>query len=301
MSGWRFGLQAAFVLAAASVAAAAGDVALEVDENRTLRLTGDAFANSVEVAPGPTKGTVRVTGLDGTTIGGEPERVLPQPRGLRADLGDGDDRIEVRQLTWKRDLRIKGEGGGDSTVLRGVVVQGRTSWIGGRGEDRLDVDGSCVFRRAVKLEGREARDVITVKGSRILGQVRVRGNKGDDDVIFRRMAFAENARVDIDTGNGADLVTFDTCTTKRLVIIDTGRHEDFVRVTDSHANATFRIAAGRADDRVNLDDTTFNKDVRLDGDSGKDTLDMDGRVRFRGVDKHPHKYELKLYSFERRR
>jgi hypothetical protein len=294
-------LAASLVLATSSVAAAAGNVQVDVDSHRTVRLTGDELANSVQAVPGPTQRSMRIIGLGGTTIDGAPERLVPVARGLRADLGEGDDRIEVRDLTLRRDLRIKGEDGHDAAFVHGVVVRGRTSWIGGQGDDRLEIDGSCVFRRSMKLRGQRGRDVILIKGSRALGPLSIRGNSGDDDVVLRRMAVTENARTHIETGDGRDVVTFDTCTLNRIVIVGTGRSEDFVRVVDSHANADFRVGAGRADDRINLDDTTFNGDVRIDGDSGTDTLDLDGKVRFRGAEKRPEKYEVKLYSLERRR
>lgn len=289
------------MLLAAALPAAAGNVAVDVDDGHVLRLTGDAEANSVEVSPGPEEGSVRVVGLDGTTVGGQPERVVTGAHGLRADLGSGDDRIEIRRLTWDRDVRIRGEDGDDTAILVGVVVRGRTAWIGGAGNDRLDVDGGCVLRRAVKVRGQAGRDVVTIKDARLLGPVSVRTHRGDDDVIFRRSAFAKEARTNVVTGGGEDVVTFDTCTIGCAVVVGTGRHEDFVRVVDSHANASFRVGMGEAGDRLNLDDTTFNKDVRLDGDSGRDTLDTDGDVRFRGAERQPDRYAVRIYSFERRR
>ena len=289
------------LLVLASVASAAGDVTIEVDSHRVVRLTGDEEANSVEVVPGDVEGSWIIIGLDGTTIDGEPQRVVLNAGGLRADMGAGDDRLEVRRITCDRDLRVKGEDGDDVTIWRSLVVRRRTAWTGGDGADRLDIDGSCVFRRSLNLRGKEGRDVVTIKDSRVLGPTRIRGNRGVDDVILRRMAFTDNARLRIITGAGEDLVTLDTCRLDRDVYVGTGRSDDYVTVVDSHANGRFDAGLGRADDRINLDDSSFGKDVKIDGDSGEDTLDFDGDVSFRGAEKRPDKYDVRLRDFEHRR
>lgn len=289
------------LLALASIATAAGDVSVEVDSHRTVRLTGDVQANSVEVVPGEVADSWNITGLDGTTIDGQPQRVVLNAKGLRADLGAGDDRIEVRRITCDRDLRVKGEDGDDVTIWRSLVVRRRTAWTGGDGADRLDIDGSCVFRRSLNVRGKQGRDVVTIKDSRALGPTRIRGNRGADDVILRRMSFTSNARLRIVTGSGEDVVTLDTCKLDRHVYLGTGRSDDYVTIVDSHANSDFHAGLGRSDDRLNVDDSSFDKDVKLDGDSGRDTLDFDGDVRFRGAEKRPDKYEIRLRDFEHRR
>jgi len=287
------------VVLQASAALAAGDVLLEVDHKRVVRLEGDALANHVEIVPGEGQNVWLVVGTDGTTINGQPQVPVVRAAGIRAVLGDGDDRLEVRGLKLDRHLRMDLGDGDDTAVVRNVVVNGQTTWFGRRGDDELTIENGSVFRRSVKFIGDRGRDRITARDSRMLGSVRIRGNRGGDEITLRRMAFEKRGHLWIQTGGGADRVILDTCKLDEDVYITTGKDDDYLLLDDCHANGDLRCFMGRNDDRVNIDDTSFDKDVRIDGESGSDHLDLDGDVKFRGEEKHPDRYEAKLRDFER--
>jgi len=291
-------LFAAIVLQA-SAALADGDVLLEVDEKRVVRLQGDALANRVEIVPGEGRGVWLIVGTDGTTINGRSQVSVAGAAGIRAVLDAGDDRLEVRGLKLDRHLRMDLGDGDDSAVVRNVVVNGQTTWFGRHGADALTIANGSVFRRSAKFIGDRGRDRITLRDSRMLGSVRIRGNRGGDEITARRMAFEKSARLWIQTGGRADRVVLDTCKLDRDVYITTGNDDDFVLLDDCHVNNDLRCYLGRGNDRANVDDTSFDKDVRIDGESGRDRLDLDGDVKFRGVEKDPERYEAKLRDFER--
>ena len=119
------GISALLILVGAGsipVAHALGDVTVTVSNGGKLKLIGDEAGNAVEIVAGVGAETVVVTGLDGTTINGSAEVMLGGVKRLAADLGKGDDMLEVRDVDFADKVNIKLKAGDDRLILHGILL-----------------------------------------------------------------------------------------------------------------------------------------------------------------------------------
>jgi Ca2+-binding RTX toxin-like protein len=127
----------------------------------------------------------------------EPRR---QPLPLVASLGDGHDRIHVRDI-FSRATTIYGEGGNDTAQVSSHV--GSSPLLdGGAGDDDLSTNMNC--GDAPILRGGPGEDAL------LLGQVaggQAFGGEGDDRIGYSGFRYGQ-APLRLDGGDGNDTYTF---------------------------------------------------------------------------------------------
>src|SRR5262245_8621402 len=128
-----------------------------------LLLTGDSAANQVRVVQN-VFGNVFVSGLTGTTVNGRASVFVGRgiPAALIADLGDGDDRIEVSGLV-SGGIAIDGGLGNDVITLSNRRAAGNVEVFGGEGADTVSL--SRVLAGSIVIVGGLGDDASTLSNS----------------------------------------------------------------------------------------------------------------------------------------
>lgn len=111
----------------------------------TWEIQGDAAPNSIVLEPKPGDANmIRVTSYFGTKVNGGQYADIGTGRAVRISLGDGNDRVEVRnnynlKLSMARGLTIDTGAGIDTITLSGVYVGGAVTVR--TGDDRTAAGG----------------------------------------------------------------------------------------------------------------------------------------------------------------
>jgi hypothetical protein len=234
---------------------AAGAVSARVVDGR-LVVTGDNAQNVVrldglDLAPGQ----VRVSGLDVSPVNGWYKSVVFErvTRGVRVELGRGDDILAVASLDLPGGLTVYGGAGDDGIRLDTTWVGGATSVGAAAGDDRIDL-ASVSARGGVTLDAGEGADQVTVGSSRFRNAVSARtsGAAGGDVVSVADSGFV--GRFGVRTGGGADRVS----------------------LGGSAFGGEVEVRAGDGDDAVELPGSAFTEGTDVDGEAGRDTVTRDG-------------------------
>jgi hypothetical protein len=244
-------LCAAFTAALAAPAFAAGDVAVVVDATTsTLRITGDALDNDIEITSDGTPGSYTVTGKSGTTVNLGASAAVAGVRGFAVTMGDGADRVEFTSLRIRGNVGVRLDAGEDVLVLNGVETtpRARIAVRGGDGNDRVTVQGT----------------------SEIRGPLTVLGEAGNDTVQLLNTEFLNRVRVD--TGVGDDTVTVDTCQLqdRSRLEVEMRAGNDKVELLSSDFHNDVEVDLGRGEDEATLDNSNYSQDVDVSGGAGGD-------------------------------
>ncbi len=144
----------------------AGDVLVSVVEGRLI-VEGDELGNQIAITAGPEPGTYTVHGLDGTNVilqpppmdpaatpepAGEPTStvVVHGVRSVGIGMGDGDDRVVLREVNFRGDVGIRRR----SQLLRSRPV--RRTCAGGK--SRIAHRRARAFRRRSRLSSTSRRE-----------------------------------------------------------------------------------------------------------------------------------------------
>jgi len=282
---------------------AEGDVLVNVDSTGVAHILGDDAPNSIRITSEPAERTYRIDAVDGTRVNGLASVIVTGVRGLRLDMEDGNDTVEIEDVGLSRHLVVRLGDGHDLLVLDGVRVRGRTMVRAGDGQDVIRAVGDCVFRRSVVIKGEDGIDTIRVEEATLHRRMRLVGGEGNDDVFVIRTVAGAGARVDVDTARGADVVKLRDSRFHRDVDIQTGRDDDFVELDNCRFDDDVDIDLGRDDDDLRIEDSTFKDDVEAEAARGHDELDLDGGNDFdrrsgTGFGERGHK--VRFHSFEHR-
>ena len=224
-----------------------------VDGNLTI--TGDADDNNVEVVV--TGEGVVVRGLDGTTVNGSADDAVMIPGedaiagSLTANLGDGNDRIQIE----------------------GVDIRRRTTISGGNGDDEIGLT-SLSARRKVELHGGTGNDTIVVNNVESRREVKVTGGEGDDLVVVNGLS--TRRKLAIVTGSGDDNVSIADSSARRKTKLRLGSGDDTAAITGSSLGRRLRIVGGNGDDLVQIENSTVRRISRLLGRRGDDSFLISG-------------------------
>ena len=224
-----------------------------VDGN--LIITGDADDNNVEVVV--TVDGVVVRGLDGTTVNGSADDAILIPdsdtvRGsLIANMGDGNDRIQIE----------------------GVDVRRRITISGGNGDDEIGLT-SLEARRRIELHGDEGNDTVVVNNVDARRKVKLALGEGDDlaavDTVTSRRKLVVTA------GAGDDNVSVADSSMRRKTRLRLGSGDDTAAITNSDLGRRLRINGEMGDDLVQIEDSTVKRISRLLGRRGDDSFLISG-------------------------
>jgi hypothetical protein len=245
---------AGLVLALASSAHAAGGVGARLDGTR-LTIDGDGAPNGVALTGGDQSGDVLVTGLDGTTVNGLASATFAGVRGVTVELGDGADRVELRQVTVRGAVRIRLGKGDDAFVAEQARVRGRLDVRTGRGADLVMIGPQADVGRLCRIRTGRDRDSVVVQSSDLSG-------------------------LEVSTAGGDDLLALADTRVRGGTDVFAGIGEDAVLLQHVVFQGDVDLNLGEDDDVLELDTVTFEEDADLDGGADADLLSVTGPVAF---------------------
>jgi hypothetical protein len=200
----------------------AGDVSVSLESGlrggppTIVRIQGDNASNQIRVIE-QDEGVVRVQGLDGTTINGEAaDLVLQSPVNrivqTSADLGNGDDMIELLAESFISSKKFISTGNGNDVVSVVVLFDGPFVDIDtGDGDDLVVLDYShsqSGLLRNFRIDTGRGDDFVDLRflesGSGLFGNGAsiVTTGAGDDTVQFRgRLGVDPLLLIFLDSGN----------------------------------------------------------------------------------------------------
>jgi hypothetical protein len=254
----------------------AGDVLVNV-VGGNLRIEGDVEANKILITAGAEAGTFVVTGLDGTTLGGETDPVtVTDVRNIHVAMGDGDDLVAVAGASVRGHVAIRtGEGNdrvavgtdGGAAELAGVLpedlaveVRGSLSIATGAGADQVSVDSTTAA--LVKVSAGDDNDVVNLGSDESLGD------------LTARLTARLGAHVDL--GDGNDELTLDQVETRGLLAARGGLGDDSVDASLTTAGAMLVSTDGGVDS-INLADLDV-RHLGLHTGDGNDTVEVSDSV-----------------------
>jgi uncharacterized surface protein with fasciclin (FAS1) repeats len=217
---------------------------------------GDTEANQVQISrSNDGTNSIRVTGLEGTTVNGQSEIVV-QTRvreGYRINMGGGDDFVRIEDTNAGGITRVYGADGNDQVSiyqakLNDVVVQTSV------GDDSVSIDDATIFGN-LRVATQGGNDTVGISGLESSGRsVMVATGEGDDQVVFRDSELTQGSLY-VFTQDGDDFVGTD-----RITVADNSR-----------------ITTGDGVDAVSVFSTKFDQNSFVNGGSELDKIDVGGR------------------------
>jgi hypothetical protein len=272
----------------------AGNVFAGLTSDGQLQITGDSNSNSVRIAQiGST--TYRVTGLlqEGapTTVNGQGYRDFANVKSVNANLGAGNDRIDVGNsslygliTSLPQGVSISTGSGADMVLVDRVATIMDVNINGGTGNDNIRVDRSRIghpqdeFRQGdLSILAGLGSDVVNVSNSSVVGDVYVETGLGlaTDQVLMSRLSVGNDLTVMADE---PDAFRIDTKVTLEIrdttvaddVLVHTTKAQANVKLTNVDADEVF-ARMGAANDTLTLDDINARY-TDVDGGAGFDVL-----------------------------
>lgn len=250
----------------------AGDVLASVVEG-VLLIQGDELGNEIAVTSGEQPGAYEIRGLEGTTITLDGDNTTAQDdasvvvvegvtRAIRANMGDGDDRVVLNDLQHRGNVSIR-TGNGDDTVRIGSLVEEAESETEDSAEDAAE-GPAVVIGRNLSISTGAGEDAVSV--NQAAGRGRLRVATGDDDDTVRIGRRSLDATTD-DEGEG-ETITDD----EALGEAGDATPRDFgVRF-----RAGVQVRLGEGNDTTSVSDTATHRHVAVGGGEGDDTVRISG-------------------------
>ncbi|MEM9412990.1 MAG: hypothetical protein AAGA30_17910 [Planctomycetota bacterium] len=218
----------------------AGDVTVMLDGD--LVVTGDELSNQVQIVAND-NGEVTVIGLNNTTINGDSAPFIVEgvidlkgargrnaafDGGLKVNLNDGHDRIDIKGVEFSSHSRIAtGEGNDFVRILRNTWHEPLEAFTNDGHDTFLFVQSRAKAEFSVATA--DGGDNVEIRNSRVWHNTDLNTGKGHDDVLVKRTRLtgldhqletrSGNDRVElvrnrvnqhglnVETGNGNDRVT----------------------------------------------------------------------------------------------
>ena len=240
-----------------------------------LVLAGDSEDNSVRIEVDG--GNVIVTGLDGTTINGDPDfdTGLTSIAGdVVVELGKGDDTLAIGDtVVIEGSLRVTDKSGATTLGLRSVEIQGDLVVNTGKKNDRISLVDTSVAGDA-KIATHRGKDLVSISQSTVTGALEVLTGRGTDGVVVDDSTLSDSAR--LDTGRGRDAALIRDTTIAEDLSAKTGRGRDFLMLDDSTIEGKTEALMQQGNDAFVTQDTVeFKGDAVIRGGRGrKDAIDL---------------------------
>jgi hypothetical protein len=256
-------------------------IATVVGDN--LVLSGDAEDNSVRIEI--SGGNVVVTGLDGTTINGDPdfEAVTGSTSvsgDVVANLGRGDDKLAIGDdVVVEGDLRVTDAKGATTLGLRNVEIQGDLLVKTGRGSDAVSLVDTTIAGDA-KIATHRGKDFVSLLQSTVTGSIEVLTGRGTDGVVIDDSELSSSAR--LKTGRGRDAALIRQTTIAEDLSARTGRGADFLMLQDATVEGeTEALMQQGGDAFVTQDTVEFKGSAVIRGGRGRrDAIDLSAGTTF---------------------
>jgi hypothetical protein len=285
-----------------------GNVTAEV-VNGHLHITGDNENNQIAIYGSGEAGTVIIqggtedgTGATRTQVNGQNLQTFTDVHRITANMGGGDDRVVVTNLTLNGALHVNlGDGNdrlivrsndvgqqdiqfvGDQTLAYGDVEIG--GWFivsGGPGNDVI-LTNNIVVNGSVHIAGGDGNDYLQMEGQlathRVGQSVGINMGAGDDVVDLRRMTVERDVNILDRSANTRADVRLRSLQVQQDVRIDTSDAADVVHIQGT-ADARFTarnlvILTYGGNDRVSVVGATVQVLVIVTGD-GDDVVTLVG-------------------------
>jgi hypothetical protein len=234
----------------------AGDVFVSFAQG-TLQIEGDELANQVAISSGETPGSYVITGLQDTSVtlvDGDGNPVDPPAdaaenvvvvegvrRGIRANMGDGDDVVNVNDLRTRSNVSIR-TGEGDDVVRVGVrpeVTDGETDETAPIAEPDVVIGGSLRIGTAA------GEDRVVINHTNVGRALSVATGTEDDTVRIGRGEPAE-----ADSADEAPPATADVRAGRTHIHL--GQGDDSARIQDLHTR-NLGVRGGQGDDAIGIE------------------------------------------------
>jgi large repetitive protein len=188
----------------------AGNVVAKVEKG-VIVLKGDNFSNGVVVTAGINPGEFIVTGINQagnpTSINGIPNDALTLvnvTKGLKANLGRGNDSLTVNGVTLNGKVKIKTGLGIDTVTVNASSLCSDLEIRTGKNADDITVNNTTVGGET-KIDGGRACDQVQLTAS-TFGQLDVALGRGNDDLLVTNI----NVIVDTTLNGNQGINTFAT-------------------------------------------------------------------------------------------
>jgi hypothetical protein len=281
------GLAAAFVAAAAVAAAEgtalAGDVeVLKVAEHVFVR--GGTDADKL-VFSSPETDVLRIAGFDElTTVGGEPSvDIQLRPReSIYVLLGDGDNEVTVESAPRFRRLVVLGGADNDALRLTGTDLRMGVLFVGGNGQDTLELGASARLAGELVAAMGEGSDTFSASQATLVHEAVIDMGNGEANTVLLDQLDALSTLTVIG-GAGDDSVEISGGEFHRYTQVDLGAGDDALSITAAaQFDGAFVFRAGDDTDSLTVDgDAVFMRRALFDLGRGDDGAGI-GAARFVG-------------------
>ncbi|MEM9655538.1 MAG: hypothetical protein AAGA65_25860 [Actinomycetota bacterium] len=195
-------------------------------------------------------------------------------RNLTVNLGAGFDQTELARLRLDGNLKVIATGaGGNELKVENVVIDRRTTISLGSGHHIVDVD-SVFFRDNFRLTtAATGRLDYTSVFSAYRGRLDMRTGNGPDLLVWNTQNFFGGDAARINTRGGNDDVQFkfdhfsDADISVRL-----GSGDDEASLIFAHLDGRFDVFGEAGNDRVDTEDSNYAELARFNGGSGTNDL-----------------------------
>jgi hypothetical protein len=259
----------------------AGDVVLELVDGR-LEIEGDALGNNIEITAGA-NGSLVISGLDGTTVHEEGETPAAEvtltgvTRGIRVDLGDGDDTLAISDVSLRGNVSIE-TGDGNDTVM-----------IGAEGDVMAgslldDLDASVALRGSLSVDTGEGNDDVTVASAAVRGRLSIDTGIGEDTVSLGAEAAPMASLLGgLPGGPLGDVDLEASLHVRGGAHVELGDGNDELDVNGVRVHTFASVHGGDGDDDIRVNHSAALGLV-IAGQDGDDTVSLDGvHARFLGL------------------
>ncbi len=266
------------VLVAGCIALAAGsaradDIAVE-QVGRIVFIRGGAADDGI-VLSRPGEGILRVasSGIDTTVEGAQFFDIDVSGRAsVYLQLGDGANAVFVDSLPTISRLVMLGGAGDDALTLRGFGLAGGVTFVGGNGDDSVELTPGASLRGELVATLGDGDDSVKVTDADVEREVVIDLGDGVSNQVLLDGATLGSA-LDVSGGEGADDVAFSGAFVRRAAQIDLGEGNDSLRIDGGTSfRSAFTFRGGLDDDSVFVDGASrFSRAAAFDLGDDDDT------------------------------
>jgi|GEM_PF-2911165 len=234
----------------ATQALATGNVSASVNKG-VLTITGDGSDNSIVMEPkldaesNPITSVFMISSGDGTTtVNGvlTPYETPVANHEVLIDLGDGNDELEMTNVTITRMCRITTGTGDSSVTIDNAVFNKQLRLTMGDGANVVDINNTDISEPSKVITG-NGPDSITFNDVEYRGGITTKS--GDDVLVIANSHHIDpKGKLAIKTANGLDDVTFTDAHWQGKVLINTGNDDDTVTAGNITVGVFVKVSGG---------------------------------------------------------
>ena len=248
----------------------------------TLRLTGDADANSITISFDAVAGNITVVENTGGTLngGGAPLVFgIASVNFLRADMLAGNDFLQIFENNGNTSavsletLLVDMDEGADQFLVSEVDFNQFGTISGGSGNDFLQIFETD-FGGDLRFIGNNGNDDLRVIQSRVGGTLRGRTNTGVDRLVVSRTEVLGETRLSGGTGS-ISAVVLGSKSQGKITVRGATSHDNLAVIGTLAGNGLTMSGLG-GDDVLRLEDSAIQGDAQLVGGTGDNYFFVNG-------------------------